>query len=106
MEDMKLLSAEELEAISGGSDRNWVNDGCSATCEMGSDCWGGQDYCSMVNTTYDDFGWNKLPCPKGGTHDFGMQTMGAGHGESEVEAIYGTCRKCGFVCDRKTSRIL
>ena len=36
----KALSPNELEAVSGGVDRDWLTDGCAATVEPGSDCLG------------------------------------------------------------------
>lgn len=32
----KQLSLDELESVSGGSDRDWAKDGCAATVEYGS----------------------------------------------------------------------
>ncbi|WP_034451095.1 hypothetical protein [Butyrivibrio sp. AE2032] len=45
------LSAEELEAISGGADRDWLTDGCAATVEYGSSCWS-DDACHSREVTY------------------------------------------------------
>ena len=36
----KELSPDELAAFSAGEDRDWLRDGCAATVEGGSDCWG------------------------------------------------------------------
>ena len=47
------LSLDELEAVSGGSDRNWLTDGCSATVEIGSWCWS-DDTCIRYDVTYDN----------------------------------------------------
>ena len=46
------LSLAELEAVSGGS-RDYLTDGCAATVEPGSDCWG-TDMCAIVNCVYDN----------------------------------------------------
>ena len=45
------LSAEELEAISGGANRDWITDGCAATVEYGSSCWS-NDACSLREVIY------------------------------------------------------
>ena len=45
------FSAEELEAVSGGVDRDWLEVGCAATVEPGSWC-GSNDYCYCVDVTY------------------------------------------------------
>ena len=37
-QDGQALSLDELEAISGGADRDWLEDGCAATVEPGSTC--------------------------------------------------------------------
>ena len=56
---------DELEAVSGGADRDWETEGCSASVEYGSKCWS-DDYCSLLSVTYDNYD----PCPKGGRHDW------------------------------------
>ena len=40
------LDLSELEAVSGGADRNWAKDGCAATCEENSWCWS-NDKCQI-----------------------------------------------------------
>ena len=45
------LSLDELEAVSGGYDRDYLTDGCSATVEPGSWCWS-DDYCYEFDVTY------------------------------------------------------
>ena len=57
------LSLAELEAVSGGSERNYLEDGCAATVEPGSYCWG-TDMCDWVNCTYDN--WPASYCKKCG----------------------------------------
>ena len=47
------LSLDELEAVAGGADRNWVTDGCAATVEPGSRC-GSNDACWKWDVTYDN----------------------------------------------------
>ena len=34
--DSRKLDADELDAVSGGADRDWTKDGCAATCEPNS----------------------------------------------------------------------
>ena len=64
-EGLEAVDDDELEAVSGGADRDWENDGCSASVEYGSRCWS-DDYCTCVEVTYDNFD----PCPEGGKHDW------------------------------------
>ena len=60
------LDLEELDAVSGGADRDWQKDGCAATCEYGSWC-GSNDYCQIWDVTYDNF-WKT--CPDGHEHEY------------------------------------
>lgn len=47
------LSLDELEEIAGGvTRRSWFRDGCAATVETGSDCWGTDGGCSVCNIDY------------------------------------------------------
>ena len=71
------LDLDELDAVSGGANRDWVKDGCAATCEYGSWCWS-NDRCISWDVTYDQF-WVK--CPDGKDHIFNNLT----------------CARCGFV---------
>ena len=71
------LDLDELDAVSGGADRDWVKDGCAATCEFSSWCWS-NDRCLSFDITYDSF-WVK--CPDGHDHIFSNLT----------------CTRCGFV---------
>ena len=80
----ELLDIEELDAVSGGADRDWVKDGCAATCEAGSWC-GSNDYCMIWDVTYDNF-W--ATCPDGHPHEF----------KSEFKK--DVCVRCGFVRDQ------
>ena len=60
------LDLNELDAVSGGADRDWKRDGCAATCEVGSWC-SSNDYCVIWDVTYDNF-W--ATCPDGHEHVF------------------------------------
>ena len=48
----KELSLDELEAVSGGVDRDWLVDGCAATVENGSRC-GSNDKCLIWDVVYE-----------------------------------------------------
>ena len=58
------LDLDELDAVSGGADRDWKKQGCAATCEAGSWC-GSNDFCMIWDVTYDNF-W--ACCPDGHEH--------------------------------------
>ena len=45
------LSLDELEAVSGGADRDWLTEGC-ANLTTTSYCWTGLDYCDLWDVTY------------------------------------------------------
>ena len=64
--DAEKLDLEELDAVSGGADRDWVKDGCAATVEIGSWCWS-NDHCVAFDVTYDNL-W--ATCPDGKPHEF------------------------------------
>ena len=68
---LEEVDDDELEAVSGGADRDWENDGCSATVEEGSRCWS-DDKCTWLEVTYSNFD----PCPKGGKHDWRKRGTG------------------------------
>ena len=48
------LDVDELDAVSGGTNRDWKKDGCSATCEEGSWCWS-NDKCEIFDVIYSKF---------------------------------------------------
>ena len=60
------LDLDELDAVSGGAHRDWVQDGCAATCEEGSWCWS-NDKCEFWDVTYSNF-WTR--CPDGHPHEY------------------------------------
>ena len=60
------LDLDELDAVAGGFDRDWLKDGCAATCEISSWC-GSNDWCQVWDVTYDHFG---DVCPDGKRHVF------------------------------------
>ena len=65
-ENSEKLDLDELDAVSGGSDRDWRRNGCAATCEWDSWCWS-NDRCMVWDVTYDNF-WTT--CPDGHEHVF------------------------------------
>ena len=65
-EEANKLDLNELDAVSGGFDRDWLSDGCAATCEISSWC-GSNDWCQVWDVTYDHFG---DVCPDGHRHIF------------------------------------
>ena len=73
------LDMDELEAVSGGADRDWVKDGCAASCKQSIEglCWS-NDRCAIWDVTYSNF-WTK--CPDGSEHEYDM---------------WGNCKKCGY----------
>ena len=60
----KELSLDELEAVSGGADRDWLTDGCAATVEPKSWC-DSNDSCIFFDVTYNHEPANVI-CPKCG----------------------------------------
>ena len=74
--EAEKLDLNELDAVSGGADRDWKKDGCAATCEWTSWCWS-NDFCNIWDVTYDNF---YATCPDGHEH---------------VYKDY-TCTRCGY----------
>ena len=64
--DAEKLDLNELESVSGGKDRDWVTQGCAATCEEDSWCWS-IDRCDIWDVTYDRF---FACCPDGKPHQY------------------------------------
>ena len=90
-QDGQELSLDELEAVSGGADRDWRKHGCAATVEPGSSCFS-NDFCYLIDVTYSNPPTSKL---------------GGGSGKK-----VGTCPKCGgYLCfdswtaDGKTGKV-
>ena len=76
-QNSEKLDLSELDAVSGGADRDWKKDGCAATCEPSSWC-GSNDQCFIFDVTYDNF-W--VCCPDGHDHVFKKHV----------------CQRCGYV---------
>lgn len=52
-ESGKELSLDELDAVAGGREyRDWLKEGCVATVEPGSNCWGDDGGCYEINIHY------------------------------------------------------
>lgn len=64
------VSVDELDAVSGGGfffpNRSALREGCKATVEGGSACWG-NDSCDGVNVVYFRAPEENMVCPKCGT---------------------------------------
>ena len=90
--DGKELSLDELEAIGGGADRDFLKDGCAATMEPGSWC-GSNDCCYFWDVTYDNEP-TKTSCPFCGSDPMVTWTM------RDSEGIYIICSNCGNTIKR------
>ena len=93
--DGRELSLDELEAVSGGADRNWATEGCAATVEYGSWC-GSNDKCIYWSVTYD-FQPTSTLCPNCGKNMYLQDRIH--HGDSKYEEQY-RCRFCGCITSR------
>ena len=89
--DSSQLSVDELEAVSGGADRNWVTEGCAATVEYGSWC-GSNDRCVVRDVTYSFEPTSHL-CPNCGKHMYLQNTIQHG---CEYEEQH-RCKFCGCI---------
>ena len=87
--DDQELDPDELEAVSGGASRNWVTEGCAATCEENSRCWT-NDYCCIWDVVYSCF---HDACIDGKMHDYKDDII-SGSNSSKV------CTKCGKTTNR------
>lgn len=91
--DGKELSLDELEAISGGADRDFLKDGCAATMEPGSWCES-NDCCYIWDVTYDNEP-TKTSCPFCGSDPMVTWSM------RDSDGIYFICSNCGKTIRRK-----
>ena len=91
--DGKELSLDELEAISGGADRDFLKDGCAATTEPGSWCES-NDCCYIWDVTYDNEP-TKTSCPFCGSDPMVTWSM------RDNDGIYFICSNCGKTIKRK-----
>lgn len=86
------LSTDELAAVSGGADRDWLTDGCAATVEPGSWC-GSNDACSIWSVTYSHEPTSNK-CPRCGGFLYVVRTS-YGTNPSDDEALL-KCRNCDY----------
>ncbi|MDO5326250.1 MAG: hypothetical protein Q4G00_05935 [Clostridia bacterium] len=90
-EGLEAVDDDELEAVSGGADRDWEKEGCSATVEKGSWC-GSDDDCIWWDVTYTNFD----PCSEGGKHEWQHKLTGFEGRRYMGRAKYYLyeCKKC------------
>ena len=89
----RSLFLDELEAVSGGADRDWITDGCAATVENRSWC-GSNDKCIWFQVTYDNPP-TRFNCPK-----CGISLYASGNTNTLFATKYRkfyTCKLCGYV---------
>ena len=77
---------DELEAVSGGADRDWEKDGCRSSTDL-SFCWV-SDSCLDIWTTYSNYD----PCPKGGKHEWQEKVLIDWLRNSQ--GVFFECKKC------------
>ena len=75
-----------MDAVAGS--RNWVDEGCAATCEEGSWCWS-NDRCICIDVTYEEF---HDACIDGGHHNYVYDHTK--YDPDHSERVY-ICTKCG-----------
>ena len=85
------LSPDELEAVAGGEDRDWLRDGCAATVEAGSDCYG-TDMCGLWPVIYEHRP-TRHKCSVCGGILYSNGSTGGGFFEEEV--YHYKCASCG-----------
>ena len=83
------MSEQELDSVSGGifDERDYAADGCAASVEYGSDCWGTDGGCHVVHIQYSH------PPVKEKCWECGKQTVYMSF--EGVNVYYYTCRTCG-----------
>ena len=89
--DGKEHSAEEMAAVKGGSSCSYWEEGCAATVEEGSDCWGRDGGCSFCNISYYDIPYDR--CPRCSALCLCKMLYHAPGGVNSGNEI--TCRNCG-----------
>ena len=85
------LSPDEMAAVAGGEDRDWLRDGCAATVEAGSDCYG-TDMCGLWPVTYEHRP-TRHKCSVCGGILYSNGSTGGGFFEEEV--YHYKCASCG-----------
>ena len=91
------LSLDEMEAVSGGADRNWLKDGCAATVEAGSWCLS-NDSCHIWSVTYTNEPSADAVCPRCNTKTMYISSRYSEPTMKGIETYYTyTCKICGTV---------
>lgn len=85
------LSPDEMAAVAGGEDRDWLRDGCAATVEAGSDCYG-TDMCGLWPVIYEHRP-TRHKCSVCGGILYSNGSTGGGFFEEEV--YHYKCASCG-----------
>ena len=83
---LEKVDDDELEAVSGGEDRDWLKEGCSSSAKVGELCFR-NDSCSLWTITYSNFD----PCPSGGIHEWVEEKR---FYEDAHQFIQYRCKKC------------
>ncbi|MDO5326251.1 MAG: hypothetical protein Q4G00_05940 [Clostridia bacterium] len=86
--NLEEVDEDELDAVSGGADRDLDDDGCSASVEKGSWC-GSDDYCTWFDVTYSNHSF----CTDGKKHDWELLYSGTGLIGYKCYYKY-ECKKC------------
>ena len=86
------LCLDELDAISGGTDRDWLTEGCAATVEYKSWC-DSNDSCIFFDVTYDHPP-SSAKCPICGTNLYVDYTDYATNPNDDV--THYRCKNCGY----------
>ena len=84
--DQEEVSEDELFAVDGGMTRDYAKEGCAASVRYGSDCWGTDGGCWVINIDYAHMPL-KERCPS-----CGKQTIYLSH--EGVDVYYYKCRSC------------
>ena len=82
--DGSQLDEDELLAVSGGID--YAKDGCEATVEPTSKCWGTDGGCALVNNNYDHMPVNCI------CRDCGNKTVYL------FQGVLGRPYTCRYIC--------
>ncbi|MCR5664488.1 MAG: hypothetical protein K6G17_06380 [Oscillospiraceae bacterium] len=91
-QDGMELSLDELADVAGG--RDWMQEGCAATVEPGSDCWGTDGGCDLCNIEYTNLPTDN--CPK-----CGKLSARVASSCMNISTYTYTCRYCGTVEEKR-----
>ena len=90
--ESRELSRDELSAVSGGADRDWITDGCAATVEPNSLCRT-NDACWKWDVTYDHEP-TFVTCPHCGSYMYVAKIIYATNPSDDT--VWYQCPKCGY----------